>query len=104
MIDIKSIKWVKEISDYSGTISYEAYVRDYRFLSIINYDKDDYRIFLTFPTFKFYGNSAYNEYGSFSSLDECKSKCEELIKEEILSFIDIRDLKINKIINDNDKK
>ena len=105
MTKIKDITWVKCISDYSETISYSAMIRDIQFLFIVHADDIDkgrpkYYIHTTWPSFPkgSKGKEGASKWGWFDDLEECKIKAEELIREEILSFIDIRDYKIDELL------
>jgi len=116
MLKIKDISWVRIESGYD-TISHSAIIQDKQFLCIIEIDddpnenflsvfsgkKDDdkYYIHTTSHIFDVRGNQGIEKWGWFSNLEDCKSKAEELIKEGILSFIDMRDYKIREVLNGN---
>ena len=100
MIRIKDITWVEvESRSYDGYKNHSGIVRNISFLTIIQYSvKPAYYIHPTLPIFKTQGNQGIDKWGMFGSLDECKRKCEEIITNEILSFIDMRDYKVNTIL------
>jgi hypothetical protein len=98
MIKIKDIVWKESVSSMSEDIYHDAYVRDYKLLSIIPFSPGNFYIHTSFPTFKIKGNKGIEVWGFFDNLDMCKTKAEEIITEEILSFMDLRDYKINQIL------
>jgi len=108
MIRIKDISWVpvdstiSYINDGSDRRNYSAIVRNVSFLLVIHYSSNplQYYIHPTLPIFKLHGNQGIDKWGLFTSLEECKSKAEELITEEILSFIDMRDHKISELLDE----
>lgn len=96
MINIKHIRWVK-IEDPYGDY-HIAMVRDCAFLQLHDNGNDGlFYIHTTFPTFKVHGNSGLSEWGKMK-LEDAKKLSEELIKKEILSFIDMRDHNLEKIL------
>jgi hypothetical protein len=101
MIHIKDIEWIEVKSKNNGNHGdyHIASVRGYQFLQLHKMSPGEtYYIHITFPTFKIYGNKGLEQWGLLP-LDDAKNKAEEIISEEILSFIDMRDYKINEIIN-----
>lgn len=87
-MDIKEIIWKEQTSDFSGSKYFVAYVRDFGFLTLQQHgnNKDFYYIHTVFPTFTIKGNKGIEEWG-YMQLEEAKQKSEEIIKEEILSFL-----------------
>lgn len=100
MISIKHIKWAKIESKNNGNHGdyYIAMVRDCTFLQLHDIDGNGlFYIHTTFPTFKVHGNSGVGEWGKMK-LEDAKKLAEELIRKEILSFIDMRDYNIERIL------
>ena len=93
MIKIKDIVWV-ETSNY-----WVAFVRDVMFLQLHRSmtEEDKWYVHTTFQTFQVTGNECIKEWG-WMSLEEAKIKSEDIISKELLSFIDIRDYNLNKLI------
>lgn len=112
MIKIKDIIWKKLESSFLDTYHYEALIRDCQLLWVVEDKKyttnedvngmpilvSRYHIHTLSSIFRVKGNEGIEEWGWFDDLEECKLKAEEVIKEEILSFIDIRDYKIEEVL------
>lgn len=110
MITTKEVTWVQARSQtYNGCVNHCAVVNNVGFVTIVQSSCDPtYYIHPTHQDFKVdgsnvYGNQGIEKWGYFESLDECKRKSEELIRQYILSFIDIRDTKINQILDGCDQ-
>jgi hypothetical protein len=95
MIEIKEIKWI-----YSGDNNptshrhYSAIVNNYSFLSLQLFE-DEWYIHVLSPTIETQGVNGINKWGTFKDVDECKYIAEKIIRENILSFLDIRTTNIN---------
>jgi hypothetical protein len=95
MIKIKDIVWV-----HSGSSNYwMAFVRDFMFLQLHQsmVDEGNWYIHTTSVLFRVAGNEGIKKWG-WMSLEEAKIKSEDIITKELLSFIDIRDYNLNKLI------
>lgn len=111
MIRIKDIDWKESESSMYQAIRCDAYIRDKCFLTVVEDKKHTtitptespvlvsrYYIHTISSIFKVSGNQGIEEWGWFDNLEECKKKAEEVITNEILSFIDMRDHKIDEVL------
>ena len=98
MIKIKDIVWVETIGFTNNY--WMAFVRDVMFLQLhksMAVDDNKWYIHTIFSSFNVKGNEGIKEWG-WMSLEEAKIKSEDIITKELLSFIDIRDYNLNKLI------
>ena len=98
MIKIKDIVWIEHSGFFSGDY-WVASVRDVMFLQLHRSTTEEgkWYIHTTFTSFNVAGNEGIKEWG-WMSLEEAKMKSEDIITKELLSFIDIRDYNLNKIL------
>ena len=94
MIKIKDIVWVER---EGGNNYWMAFVRDVMFIQLHKSDDNKWYIHTVFSSFNVKGNEGIKEWG-WLSLEEAKIKSEDLITKELLSFIDIRDYNLNKLV------
>lgn len=96
MIKIKDIIWQERHAAYSG-VYYSAEVNGITFLQIHSDRNNKWYIHTTMVGFDVIGNNGINAWG-WMELEECKIKAEHLIYDLIISYIDIRDYKLNEVI------
>ena len=88
MIDIKDISWKVSINEWDDNAEYtHAYINDIELLMIVNID-NVYKIFgCDDKILNFVGNQGYDKFGSFNTLEEAKIKSEEIIKPNVINYI-----------------
>lgn len=96
MISIKPVQWIRETVDVTDDVYYDGKINGIQLISI-HEDSGAYSLYhhvgLVKP-FGFQRNIIYN------SLEDAMDAAEEKINSSILELIDMRDIKINELLNE----